>query len=573
MTKVLSFFRRAARGRRGNVSMIVALSAVPVIAAIGGGIDYGRILSARAHLQDAADSAAIAAALVATGQLSDQKTSAKNAFQANIAASDLEDYGATGELTTETASNVNLMKFSAEAEIPTLVLGLVGIDKMEINAVAKAGVTINSAEIAFVLDNTGSMAQNSKMATLKTSLDSVLASLTDSTGKNIGNTKVALVPFDTQVALSNANGMTGFASNFSSVSQGYTCTGLTAGQCSAITYNYDRLCDWVGDIYNSTAKTSCTANVVNYTRTKNGYYYVFSSAWFNNPSYNSNCRWNCDNNYRYLTYYRVAAYFVGNSSANQQGDSSRDGRYTSYSNAISPGSAGYSYYDQYAGSITYGYPNAGGYGSSGSTIKNNDTISANEDLLGVGTANWSGCVIDRKQPYDVQADAPSSGNADTLYPASKCATNTLLPIMPLTTDIASVRTYAAKMTPAGNTNVTIGIQWGMEVLSPDAPFQGGAAFTDPTVNKYMIILTDGQNTQNRWTTTSSQIDDRMALACTNAKAKKITVFTIRLEAGNSEKLEACASNKGYYYNLSNANQLSGTLGSIMKSIKKIRLTN
>ena len=186
--------------------------------------------------------------------------------------------------------------------------------------------------------------------------------------------------------------------------------------------------------------------------------------------------------------------------------------------------------------------------------------------MGVGTANWSGCVIDRTQPYDVQSDAPSGSNAATLYPASKCATNSLLPIVPLTTDIASVRAYAKKMTPAGNTNVTIGIQWGMEVLSPDAPFQGGAAFTDPTVNKYMIVLTDGQNTQNRWTTTASQIDARMSLACTNAKNLGITIFTIRLEQGNSEKLQACASNTGYYYNLSNANELSGTLGKIMTSI-------
>ena len=145
--------------------------------------------------------------------------------------------------------------------------------------------------------------------------------------------------------------------------------------------------------------------------------------------------------------------------------------------------------------------------------------------------------------------------------------------MPLTTDIASVRTYAKKMTPAGNTNVTIGIQWGMEVLSPAAPFQGGADFTDATVSKYMIVLTDGQNTQNRWTTSSTQIDARMSEACTNAKKLGITVFTIRLEQGNSEKLQACASNTGYYYNLSNASELSGTLGKIMKSIKKIRLTN
>jgi len=190
----------------------------------------------------------------------------------------------------------------------------------------------------------------------------------------------------------------------------------------------------------------------------------------------------------------------------------------------------------------------------------NTTINSTDTLLGVGTNNWSGCVIDRTQPYDVQSDAPVAATPATLYPAAKCATNSLLPIWDLTTDIAGARTYAAKMTPAGNTNVTIGIQWGMEVLTPTAPFTNGALFSDKSVSKYMIVLTDGLNTQNRWTTTSATIDARTALACTAAKNLGITVFTVRLEAGNSAMLSACASQSGYYYNLSNSTQISGALG-------------
>lgn len=568
------FPSRSPASRSGNVSIIAALSAIPILAAAGGGIDYSRVLSARAHLQDAADSAAIAAALDATGELGNQQAAAARAFEANTKGTILDPYDPDGELTAETSNNVNLMKFTATAEVPTYLVKLIGIESIPISAVAKAGVTINTAEIVFVLDNTGSMAQNNKMSTLKTSLDSVLATLVDPvTGKNLGTTKVALVPFDTQVALSDANGMTGYAGNFASVSQTYTCTGLTAGQCDAVTTNAKNLCNWVANSYSASAGTTCTTNASNYTKYNNGYYYVYTSTWFNNPYYNSNCYHYCYNNTRYLTYYRVAAFSANNSSASQQGNSTTNGYYWSYSSGITPSYVGYNNYSQYAGTVTYGYPYTGGYGATGSTIKDNNTITTNDDLLGVGTANWSGCVVDRTQPYDVQSDAPSSSNAATLYPAAKCATNSLLPIVPLTADIASVRTYAKKMTPAGNTNVTIGIQWGMEVLSPAAPFQGGADFTDATVSKYMIVLTDGQNTQNRWTTSSTQIDARMSEACTNAKKLGITVFTIRLEQGNSEKLQACASNTGYYYNLSNASELSGTLGKIMKSIKKIRLTN
>lgn len=564
----------ARAGQAGNVSIIVAVAAVPILAAVGGGIDYSRVLTERAHLQDAVDSAAIAAALDATGVLSNQQTAANRAFIANTKGTNLENYGADGDLTTETSNNVNVMKYTGTAVVPAYLLKLVGVESIPISAVAKAGVTINTAEIVFVLDNTGSMAQNNKMSTLKTSLDAVLATLVDPvTGNNLGTTKVALVPFDTQVALSDANGMTGYAGNFASVSQSYTCSGLTGGQCDAVTTNAKNLCNWVTNTYSNSAGTACATNASTYTKYNNGYYYVYTSTWFNNPYYNSNCYYYCSNNTRYLTYYRVAAFSANNSSASQQGNSTTNGYYWSYSSGVTPSYVGYNNYNQYGGNITYGYPYTGGYGATGSTIKDNNTITTNDDLMGVGTANWSGCVIDRTQPYDAQSDAPVSSNAATLYPAAKCATNSLLPIVPLTTDIASVRAYAKKMTPAGNTNVTIGIQWGMEVLSPSAPFQGGAAFTDPTVNKYMVVLTDGLNTQNRWTTTASAIDARMSEACTNAKKLNITIFTIRLEQGNSEKLQACASNTGYYYNLSNASELSGTLGKIMKSIRKIRLTN
>ncbi len=589
---VMKFISRFLRGlranRRGNVTVIVALSIIPAIGAVVGGVEFTNVISARARLQDAVDAAAIAAALDTSGQLATQQGVADRAFSANLTDKNLAD--AKGTLTPTTVNNVQIMQYSATAHVPTALLGNVSglltnngrnekLRTVEIKAVAKAGVTINTAEIAFVLDNTGSMAQNSKMTQLKSSLDSVLSTLVDSSGKNLGKTKVALVPFDTQVALSSVSNMTGYAGNFGNVTQVYTCTTLTTAQCDAITSAANNLCVWVGNNYGSAAGLSCASNTVTYTRTSgSGYYYVFTSTTVNNPGYG--CNRNCNgysSYYRYITTYRLAYYTVNGTTANQQGNASYDSSYYSYSTPATPSwwdISKASNYSQYSGTVTYAYPTAGGYGSTSTTVyKDNNTITTNDDLLGVGTANWSGCVIDRTQPYDVQSDAPVTGNASTLYPAAKCATNSLLPIQELTTDISSVRDYAKKMTPAGNTNITIGIQWGMEVLSPTAPFSTGAAFTDSTVSKYMIILTDGLNTQNRWTTKSTDIDLRTALACKEAKEKlHITLFTVRLEQGNSDMLSTCASKTGYYYNLSNASQISGALGGIMKSIKKIRLT-
>lgn len=575
MKSFSGFLRRLSADVRGNVTMIVAFAVIPTAAAVGGGIDFANIQAARARLQDAADAAVVDATLDPTtnATLTSRTAAAKKAFCANIkattgglqnsfcAAKSLDTLAtASGVLTTSTTNNVMTLSYAATAHVPTYLLGLVGIDTVDIDALAKAGVSTSTSEIAFVLDNTGSMSSNSKMTYLKSSLDASLAGLLDSTGKNIANTKVALVPFDTQVALNNVASMTGYAGNFGTVNPVYACTGYNSAQCQILSDNYTAMCN---------GNTSCLSNKLNYTRSwsSNGstYFGVFSTSYYTSSytySYNHHTY-----NYTYIMY-RQIVYRVSGSTYTQYSTSS-DGDYYTY-NAYYQQPNNYS---QYNGTVTYSTPTAGGYGSGSTTVyKDNNTITTNDDLLGVGTNNWSGCVIDRTQSYDVTADAPVTTTAATLYPASKCATNSLLPIMPLTTDIAAARSYAAGMTPAGNTNITIGVQWGMEVLSPTAPFSTGGAFTDPTVKKYMVVLTDGINTQNRWSTTAATINARTTLACTNAKNLGITVFTVRLEQGDSTMLQGCASQTGYYYNLTNASDLPATLAKIMKSIKKVRLT-
>lgn len=573
MTLLSRYLRQFTADIGGNVTMIVALSVLPIAAAVGGGIDFANVQAARAKLQDAADAAAISATLDQTATQASRETAAKKAFCNNIkptsggkvsgfcgAAVMDQLQSATGTLSASTTNNVLTLSYAATAHVPTYLLGLVGMDTIMIDALAKAGVSTSTAEIAFVLDNTGSMSSGSKMDYLKSSLDSTLASLLDSTGKNVGNTKVALVPFDTQVALNDVANMTGYAGEFTTVTPTYSCSNYSSGQCQIVYENFTIMCN---------GNSTCLSNNRNYTRSwtsyGNTYFGVFSTSYYTS---NNTYRW-YGRTYNYVRIvYRQTVYRVNGSTLTHHSTSSDGGDYTYNAYYQEP-----NYYSRYYGTVSYSTPSAGGY-TSGSTsvIKDNDTITSNDDLLGVGTENWSGCVIDRAQSYDVTADAPVAGTANSLYPAAKCATNSLLPIMGLTTNIASARTYAAKMKPAGNTNVTIGVQWGMEVLSPTAPFSEGAAFTDKAVGKYMIVLTDGINTQNRWTTNNSQINARLALACTNAKALGITVFTVRVEQGDSTTLQNCASQTGYYYNLTNANQLPVTLTKIMKSIRKVRLT-
>lgn len=184
------------------------------------------------------------------------------------------------------------------------------------------------------------------------------------------------------------------------------------------------------------------------------------------------------------------------------------------------------------------------------------------------------CVTDRNQAgnYDVSGDAASSSNFNSKYLLTPCYSGNIKEAQGLSTNINQARSFIQTLQPDGNTNITIGVQWGMEALSPNAPFTGAVAFHDSTVEKYMIVVTDGDNTANRWTSNQAQIDARTAVACSNAKALGITVFTVKVIQGNSNMLRACASSPDKFYDLTNASQLNTAMAGIFKTITKTRLT-
>ena len=112
-------------------------------------------------------------------------------------------------------------------------------------------------------------------------------------------------------------------------------------------------------------------------------------------------------------------------------------------------------------------------------------------------------------------------------------------MMPLCDDWTALNTKIDAMTPTGNTNVTIGLAWGFQLLSPVAPFNAPAPA--PDLDKVIMILTDGDNTQNRWSSTASVIDARTSKACDNIKAANIKLYTVRVIDGNVTLLKGCAT--------------------------------
>jgi len=191
--------------------------------------------------------------------------------------------------------------------------------------------------------------------------------------------------------------------------------------------------------------------------------------------------------------------------------------------------------------------------------------------VAITKSSWAGCISDRDQPNDVKDNETVSAYA-TLYPADFCAQSTLAPILPLTSDWTALNAAINGMTPVGNTNVTIGANWGMATLTPGAPFTGAKPFATPRLSKYMILLTDGENTQNRFTTSASAIDDRTRLACQSAKDAGIRIYTVRVINGDRTLLQNCATNASMYYEVSSAAQLTPVFQQIAREISQVRLT-
>jgi Flp pilus assembly protein TadG len=185
---------------------------------------------------------------------------------------------------------------------------------------------------------------------------------------------------------------------------------------------------------------------------------------------------------------------------------------------------------------------------------------------------WSGCIADRDQSNDVD-DVPVTSSSATKYPGALCGSNNLKTIQPLTNDFTALNTKVDSLTPAGNTNITIGLAWGMTLLSSQEPFTEGVAPGTKDVTKSIVLMTDGDNTQNRWTSTASLIDARTQLVCQAAKDAGIVVYTIRLMEGNETLLSQCASSPENYYDVENVADLVPVFQAIGERLSQLRISD
>ena len=190
---------------------------------------------------------------------------------------------------------------------------------------------------------------------------------------------------------------------------------------------------------------------------------------------------------------------------------------------------------------------------------------------------WSGCVTDRAQDYDTNNTTPVPGTIPTMMVAENSPSCVQATLMGLSSDWSALSTEVDSMVAAGATNQTVGLAWGWQAQTQGVPLNAPAL--PEHTGQIMILLSDGLNTQDRWygdgSNQSSQVDNRMALACTNAKAAGFIIYTVFVDLngtqGSSTVLQNCASDPTKYFDLTSAQQIVTTFNAIGVQITNLRI--
>jgi Flp pilus assembly protein TadG len=437
---------RTANG--GNIAITFALATLPVVGTVGFAVDYSHANSVKAAMQAALDSTALMlakdAATVTSAQL---QTNATNYFNALFTRPEATSVAVTA---TYTASGGSKVVVNGSANVPTAFLGIIGYNNITVNGSSTTAWGSTRLRVALALDNTGSMADDGKMAALKTATKALLTQLKNAAGTN-GDVYVSIIPFNHDVNVG---------------------TGNSAGTW----IDWD---DW---------------------EAANG-------SWVSTP--------------------------VCSASASRRGRS---------------------------------------------------RCQTNMTWTPAAYTTWNGCITDRDQNYDqtVTAANPAdaslpAASASTLYPADQYSACPLA-MMGLSYNWIAMNTLVDSMQPNGNTNQPIGLVWAWLSLVGGGPLTAPAKDSNYKYTDVIILMSDGLNTENRWSSNQATIDKRMydssnngSGTCANIKNAGVTLYTVQVNTGGdplSTIMQNCAGGPDKFSDSTKFFQVttSSGLGTVFNSI-------
>ncbi len=177
-TRCLHLISRWLKDKSGNVAMMFGLSIVPIMIAMGVGIDLSHQSRVQQKLAGTVDAIALASAH-SHKDTQNRMDVGQKFLDANLSG----DYGPgvqVGSLNVDFDDAAEIVTVSMDVQVPTLMMGIAGIHHLNITTNSKVSYEGHIAEpvsLGLVLDVSGSMRWNGKINTLKTAATRLLDKL------------------------------------------------------------------------------------------------------------------------------------------------------------------------------------------------------------------------------------------------------------------------------------------------------------------------------------------------------------------------------------------------------------
>lgn len=201
-SRVRAAVSRFAGAKDGNIAVLFAIAAVPVISFVGAAVDYTRANSARSSMQAALDSTALMLAkdltegTITTSQIT-QKADAY--FKALYTNSDAKNVSINATYTASSGSGSTIV-VNGSGAVNTDFMRVAGFPTLDFNTSSTSAWGNVRMRVAMVMDVTGSMSSSGKMPAMQTAAKALVDQLS-ALAKNPGDVYISLVPFAKDVNL------------------------------------------------------------------------------------------------------------------------------------------------------------------------------------------------------------------------------------------------------------------------------------------------------------------------------------------------------------------------------------
>jgi Flp pilus assembly protein TadG len=249
--------RRFIGANEGNVAVIFTIAAIPIISFVGAAIDYSRVNSARSSMQAALDSTSLmlskdlSSGVITTAQIN---TQAQAYFTALYTNPDAQSVSINASYTQNNGTLGSTVQVNGSGSVATDFMKIAGYPSLTFSSSSTAAWGNVRMRVAMALDNTGSMADNGKIAALRTAASNLVDQLS-ALAKNPGDVYISVVPFakDVNVGASNYNQSWIDWTDWNAANGTNTCTATNRkGQCTSYTWTPANHNTWTGCVTDRT---------------------------------------------------------------------------------------------------------------------------------------------------------------------------------------------------------------------------------------------------------------------------------------------------------------------------------